>query len=406
MTTATFRWGLASLALSAAAPLHAQTIPTRALPAKPDAEFEEPFTQIGAVRELKDGRVIVMDSRDKVLQVVDLKAGTTEKIGREGSGPGEYALPMQLLALPGDSSLVYDMLNRRLLTILPNAKPGAFVQMPSASASGGGREGGMVMMGAMNPTASDARGRLYAASSPIRMGPDGPVAADSVAIERWDRASGKRDTVAFLPVPKGSAQVSGSRGGGGRANVSIRVGGGAGPFPEADQWAVAPDGRVALVYANPYRVDIVAPNGARTRGQPIRLDRVKVTDGHKAQWREQQRNALGIAITNDNGRMSAQTMTNRNVQDPDEWPEYLPAFLQNALRFAPDGRLWVRRTTPADQPPTFDVIDGSGRVVERVLLPQKTRLAGFGNGVVYTIRTDEDDLQYLQRYRWSAGERP
>lgn len=35
----------------------------------------------------------------------------------------------------------------------------------------------------------------------------------------------------------------------------------------------------------------------------------------------------------------------------------------------------------------------------KVELPKKVRLVGLGNGVVYGVRTDEDDLQYLQRYR-------
>ena len=52
---------LASVALPAAAQL-----PTRTL-TKPLAEFGEPFSQIAAVRELKDGRLLVVDSRDKLV---------------------------------------------------------------------------------------------------------------------------------------------------------------------------------------------------------------------------------------------------------------------------------------------------------------------------------------------------
>jgi hypothetical protein len=32
------------------------------------------------------------------------------------------------------------------------------------------------------------------------------------------------------------------------------------------------------------------------------------------------------------------------------------------------------------------------------VLPAKARVAGFGKGVVYTMRTDEDDLIHLQRF--------
>jgi hypothetical protein len=62
--------------------------------------------------------------------------------------------------------------------------------------------------------------------------------------------------------------------------------------------------------------------------------------------------------------------------------------------------IWVNRTRAAnDDTPDFDVIDPTGKVAMRVQLPAKTRLVGLGNGTVYATRTDEDDLQYLQRYR-------
>jgi len=31
--------------------------------------------------------------------------------------------------------------------------------------------------------------------------------------------------------------------------------------------------------------------------------------------------------------------------------------------------------------------------------PAGTRLAGFGRNSAYVVRTDEDDLQYLQRFK-------
>ena len=115
-------YALALLAV-AALPVAAQQ-PTRTL-AKPLAEHSEPFSQIAAIRELKDGRLLVVDSRDKLVQLVDLTAKTATKVGREGSGPGEYGLPTQLFALPGDSSVIFDPLNQRYLMVHPDGKPGA-----------------------------------------------------------------------------------------------------------------------------------------------------------------------------------------------------------------------------------------------------------------------------------------
>jgi len=36
---------------------------------KPQAEFAEPFTEIGAIRELRDGRLIVVDARELTVKL-------------------------------------------------------------------------------------------------------------------------------------------------------------------------------------------------------------------------------------------------------------------------------------------------------------------------------------------------
>jgi hypothetical protein len=258
-----------------------------------------------------------------------------------------------------------------------------------------------MMIGGANLNAVDRVGRFYAQGMPFTMTDNGPQMADSVAIERWKRGSNDRDTVAFLKVPKGNSQVSG-----GRNQMQIRIGGG-NPFAPTDQWAVAPDGRVALLSASDYHVEYIDPTGRRTRTPPIRYERLKVTEAHKQEWRDRMKNAMGMQVTEQNGRRSAQMMPMRNVEEPTDWPEYMPPFLASGtVTFAPDGLLWVARTTAAGAPATFDLIDGAGKVTQRVVLPKKTRLVGFGSGTVYLARSDDDDLQYLQRYRFSAAERP
>jgi len=392
--------------IASVSPALAQNVPTRTL-SKPDAEYSEPFTQISGVRELKDGRLVVIDPRDKTIQVVDLKAGTATKLGREGSGPGEYGLPMRLLPLANDTSAVVDMLNTRMLLINPDAKVGGFVDLNTPPPAGGGR-GGMVMMGGGNmPTAADAKGRMYMQGPPFRMTETGPVSSDSAAIIRWDRSTGKRDSIAWLKLPPGSSQISGGRG-----NVNVRIGGGA-PFAGADAMGVAPDGRVAIVHHEPYSVDFISETGQRTRGQPIRYDKVKVTEGHKQEWRERARSSTRMSMTVDNsGRRQATMGPAGNVPDPENWGgEFMPPFLSgggpaSAMSFSSDGYLWIQRTGPAGQPPTFDVIDRAGNLAQRVVLPKKARLLGFGNGAVYIARLDDDDLQYLQKHRFAMADRP
>ena len=108
-----------------------------------------------------------------------------------------------------------------------------------------------------------------------------------------------------------------------------------------------------------------------------------------------------MRITMNNGQRSVQTgPPGAEMPDPTDWPEQMPPFLDNAAMVAPNGTIWVARTRQAnDELPKYDVIDASGKVAMRVTLPKGSRVVGFGNGVVYTVRVDEDDLQYLQRYR-------
>jgi hypothetical protein len=401
------RIALSVALVATASPAFAQNVQTRTL-SKPDAEFSEPFTQIGGLRELKDGRLIVVDPRDKVVQVVDMKAGTATKLGREGGGPGEYGLPFGLMALPNDTTAIADILNNRLLLINPNATVGGFVDLNVPPPAGARGEGGpRMMIGASMPTAADAKGRMYVRGAPFRMTDQGPQAADSVPMIRWDRKSGKRDTLAWLRLPASANQVT-SSGGRGNQQVRVQMGGGP-PFNGADQMAVGPDGRIAIAHHDPYSVDFVTETGQRVRGQPIRYDRQKISEGHKAEWRERQKSATGLMITNDNGRRSATMGPAGLQQDPEVWGgEFMPPFLQvnNVLTFSNDGYLWIQRTGPAGQPPTFDVIDRAGNLALKVVLPKRSRLVGFGNGTVYTARLDEDDLQYLQKHRFAMPDRP
>ncbi len=48
---------------------------------------------------------------------------------------------------------------------------------------------------------------------------------------------------------------------------------------------------------------------------------------------------------------------------------------------------------------TYDVFDAGGNLVQRVSLPNDRRVTAFGDGGVYVIREDEDDLQWLERYK-------
>ena len=386
------RLTLAAALVAVATPTLAQNVPTRTL-SKPDAEFSEPFTYLSMIRELKDGRLIVIDPAEKTLQVVDLARGTSTRLGREGSGPGEYAVPFRLLALPGDTTAMSDMVNSRLLLINPDATVGGFIDPTIPPPPGTIRYGG----GGTMPTEADTKGRMYYQGQRYRRTATGTESADSVPMIRWDRASGIRDTVAWMRQTLNLIANHSN----GRTTYSVP------PFSGSDQMLVAPDGRVAIVHHDPYRVDFVSETGQRTRGEPIRHERQRITDEHKADWRAAQRGRTNVMTTVDAAGRSTTMEPGGQAGDPPVWGgEFMPPFLERALMFSHDGFLWIRRTGPAGQPPTFDVIDRAGNLVQKVALPKRSRLVGFGNGAVYIARLDDDDLQYLQKHKVTIPERP
>lgn len=386
--------GLSLVALAGLVPAPAQlfaqgSLPTRSL-TKPVAEFEEPFTSIGSIRELANGRVIVSDSRDRIVQMLDFESGEATQVGREGQGPGEYSFPGGVYAAPRDSTLLVDPLNQRLLVIAPNGKPAGQHALRREGAGNGPRVGGQ-------PRGTDAQGRLYSQGMGFSMGPNGPQTADSVPIIRYDRGTSRSDTLTFIAVPKSNASVSGGQG-----NMRVMVGA-ANPFAPRVEWAVAPDGRVAVVTPEPYRVEWIAPNGARTTGPAIPAPRLEVTDADKKEIERQRAGGVSMVMTRTEGPGggSAQARPGRATDLPPitDWPEYKPPFVANAAVVAPDGNLWVRRTRPAgDNAPFYDVFNGKGQLVGHVRLPKGTRLVGFGAKSAYLVRTDADDLQYLQKY--------
>ena len=368
---------------------------------KPLAETAESFTQVTSIRELPSGKVLVSDQRDKIVQLVDLSAGTMTKVGREGSGPGEYAFAGSLLAMPDGTTLLHDLLNNRFLIIGADGKPSAFLEMPRTPEGSTGSGSGRMPLGRMmNIRGSDNRGRLYFAGSPFSA--TGGT-ADSVPLLRWDRVKPTFDTVGYLRLPANSV----SRTEPARGQMMVRMGNNI-QFTPAETWGVAGDGSVARIFPSPYRVAWYSDQRKVISGPVVPYTPFKVTEADKKEVIDAQRRNPGVTmvIGGPGGGGARPGAAPPSVQLPEpEFAETKPPYNAGlglagaAVVVAPEGDVWVLRTRPAgDKIPTYDVFDRTGTLVKKVSLNPSSRVVGFGKGVVYVARSDEDDLVYLQRF--------
>lgn len=246
----------------------------------------------------------------------------------------------------------------------------------------------------------DARGRIYFRSRPFGDfdGPrtTGRVQAypDSLAIIRWDPTSGTVDTAGWVAAPriKLSSDGGGDKGG---ASLDPPV------FTPGDIWGVAPDGAVARVTPDPYRI-IWYGKDSVTVGLAQPYSPLPVSEADRQAHYESEKGMRSIAVgVRDDGHTSIGEGPPVGQPGHREFAATKPPFLFDAaIRVTPDGQVWVPRARGAgDSIPRYDVFDRDGRKTQEVKLRPSSWVIGFGRGAIYLIRADDDDVQHLERFR-------
>lgn len=358
----------------------------------PDASFPEPFSNLIGLRELSDGRVVISDRLEQAVRILDFASGSFEEVGGVGQGPGEYKMPGMLFPLAADSTLLVDFGNMRMTSIGPSGEMGASWSLIHASRT------------LIIPAGTDAAGRLYfdgGGQITMNMGSRSAEAEPQIPVVRLDRGSGAIDTVAVIQPPEtGGVEVRGGGDGGDRDGWGFSGFTGMPAFTAQDVWAVAPDGRIGIARVSDYHVDWIEPDGSITSGPAVQYEPVPITEQDKEAWADRLASRAVVMMQSVDGSGSSSRSMDLPRPDIDQiaWPEAKPPFGNRAVTVTPEGALWVQRHVPFGEPATFDVFDESGQRIRQVTLPEERTVVGFGQGTVYTIVMDEDDLQWLERY--------
>lgn len=359
----------AMLALSESVVAQSAPRPTT-LPA-PTSTHSVELTRVSTIRELSDGRVLVVDEGDNRLLVIDFRAGSARQLGRQGGGVGEYGLLRRMFALGADTTLVPDGGNGRWLLLTRDSIVAMLAgDVPVVRAIG------------PQPVGADSRGAVLTL---MRRIVDNRPLLDSLMVLRAWRNRGGLDTVGLVLVRPPSIP------GGGRIidptkPVAIVFN----PLAASEQVVAFPDGWVATARLAPYRVEWLAPDGQRTVGARLPFDAVKVDERERVEALARESRITGRPP--------------RDVNAVGEWPSIVPAFLERSILPASDGTVWIRRAiTRGALHVAYDVVDRRGALIRQVVIDERERIVGFGRGTVYSISVNADGIEQLRRHALPGG---
>jgi len=421
----------------AAPPCLSQSLPPVRQLGPITAVAHDSMSSVSGMRALSNGRLLVNDIvgrrvllLDSALTLVSVVADTTSATANAyGTRPGG------LIAFHGDSTLFVDPGSLSMLLIDPNGK---IARVMAAR----GQDAGFLVGGPFGAAGFDPSGKLVyrappnfqaLARSPGANGlPPVPQPPESAAIVRFDLASRKLDTATFFKTPKIVMNVTRSADGGVRVISSMN------PLPQGDDWALLPDGTIALVRTRDFHIDWLAPTGTVTSSPKIPFPWERLTDSGKVAFIDSARVAMekarasgqfgfggpggpggggGIQVTfgaagpaRDGGGAARPNVTTTTAAppgqlpplqmiQPTELPDYKPAFLPGSTRVDADGNLWIRTTQNANARPVYYVINSKGEVVDRVQLPANRVLVGFGSGGVVYLAVRDAGTAHLERAR-------
>jgi len=408
-------------ATSAGAQQPRQTPATRLI-AAPEAKSQAVLASPVAVRELRNGGLLVNDTQRRQLLLFDHSLSTLAVVADSaGGGANSYgAGPGGIIPFLADSTLLVDPAGLSMFVIDPAGKIARVASVP--------RTQDAAALGTNTTTSPglDAKGRLvYRGISRVKQVTNGGLTTaefpDSVDIDRVDLATRRVDTVGFFKVSKTNMIIT-------QTEHGMSVGAEINPVQTIDDWAVLADGSIAIVRGLDYHVDVVNPDGTLASGPKIPFDWRPLTDDEKVAVIDSARKGIDRMIANGGaaammsmhggggagqpgghggGGVSFGSPTgNKNAAptikmvSPSALPDYWPPFGQGAAKADADGNLWVRTSAKrvnAIGGPIYDIIDRGGMLVDRVQVPPGRQVIGFGKDRVVYMAARDDAGAWLER---------
>jgi hypothetical protein len=400
----------ATLLLAASSAGAQSTIPIRTI-GPILATSTENVGQAITVRGTSDGHVIVGAGQRQRVYAFDSTLQTFTLVADSGSGTGQIPIRTTgLIPYLGDSTLLPDFAANALLVLDATGKQVRSMAPPHAQdllylgvPAGFGRPG------------FDTKGRLVYRSmlrpnfrpTPTPSGSQKmemtPVNVDSAPILRGDFDTRTVDTLAWMKTPSQGrmAMEMKENPAGGPPGITLHFL--INPFSMSDEWSVLSDGTIAIVKVHDYHIDWIDPDGSKRSTPKMPIDWRRYTEAEKQQRVDSMRKVIDEQIQRmvkaQAGAAASMMKLDVAVVPDSEFPQFWPPIEPGSVLADLDGHLWILPTTSTNTANgfTYDVVDRTGQVIERVQLPKGHVLAGFGaHDTVYLTKADGKST-YLER---------
>jgi hypothetical protein len=409
-----------------------------------EAVSKETVGYLYGVREFSDGRVLISDATNRRLVLFDASLmQATQLADSMPSAVLSYGKrPTTILPYRGDTAIFVDLAGRALLLldangraarVMSSPRPGDlnWIANPNNGVPGFDLKGRIVYRSTVLPNfQAPVKGKPYTA----------PTVPDSAPLLRVDFDTRIADTLAWIRTAKVKVAIQYLEGGGIQLSPIMT------PLSVVDDWAILPDGSIAIVRGQDYHVDWIAPDGTRSSTPKMSFDWKRLTDDDKKALVDSAAKVLAAGGTvgppipyaapvgGGHGGASAAGGQNHGmtimpvekgtdgapppvsstasgaiapmpppkVVSASELPDYVPPIGRPGTTKAdPDGNLWIlpSTTSQAGSGLLYDIVDRRGEIAFRVRLPAGRALQGFGaNGAVYMTAYGPDGAR-LERAR-------
>ena len=287
-------------------------------------------------------RVIVADPRERAVLLLGPGPEDRTVLGHEGRGPREYVLPQAAVPVGTDSILILDLALRRFLPVrLPSLAVGEATSLPDT-------------LWNAKPIGTDRSGRIFFEKDVDLRGRTRIGPGDSSSVFRWDPATAVVVELVRLDATDRQQQASTVATSSGTTTIRMFV---PEPFSRSDEWGVLPDGRLLIVRATPFAIEVVDTTGT--------VERRWSPPGFEA------------------------SMSNRS-----ETPG--PVAIDRSMRVSPDGIAWLGLHGRAESDSTtFLVLGPNADILGMVVLPVRQQLIALGQGYAVIGEKDQDDLSVI-----------